>query len=437
MNLKLIKQKDFSLLILGKLVSLLGSNMQQFALSLYVLEITGSATVFASILSIIIIPRLIFTPFAGVFGDWFDRKKSIVLLDMLNAVIIGIYAIIFITQNSLSLPLIYILVILLEIVEIFFHSSMAAVMPSIVEKEDLLEANSFNSLVMNIGNLLSPVIAALIYGNFGMKLVLIINAISFLLSSISEMFIDIPKNHKRPDKISFKSFKDDLIEGTKLLRENKLISTVISSGSILNFCVSPLSSIGFVFIIKKVLMSSDFQFGLFQMVLSSSMIVAPIIGGKHIKKIKIGKLLYLSFISIGIVVLIMAIIPFNFFSSNLIPYIGLLITSFLIGAFATFANIALGTLFSEIVPLEYMGRISTIMGLAMTVLIPIGQMIFGYLYDTITPNIVIAIAGIILMATVFKYKTALIEYDEEETELKEDVIGEVELNLEGDVINEF
>ncbi len=45
MKLGLIKERDFFLLILGKLVSLLGSNMQQFALSLYVLGITGSATI--------------------------------------------------------------------------------------------------------------------------------------------------------------------------------------------------------------------------------------------------------------------------------------------------------------------------------------------------------------------------------------------------------
>lgn len=419
---KLIKQKDFTLCILGKLVSLLGSNMQQFALSLYVLDLTGSATIFASILSIIIIPRLIFSPFAGVFGDWFDRKKSIVLLDMLNALIIGIYVLIFINRGSLSVTLIYILVILLEITEIFFHSSMAAVLPSIVDKEDLLEANSTNSLVMNIGNLLAPIIAALIYGSFGMTLILIINSISFLLSSISEMFINIPKNHKIPEKISIKSFKDDLIGGIRLLRENKLVATIISSGSILNFCVSPLASIGLVFILKEVLKASDFKFGLFEMVLSSSFIVAPLIGGKQIKKIKIGKLLYMSFISIAITVLVMAMIPFHFFSSNLIPYVLLLITSFSIGLFATFANIALNTLFSEIVPLDLMGRVSTMMSLAMTVLIPIGQMIFGYLYDTIIPNHVIAITGIILIITTLKYKKDLINYDDE---IKTKPIGDV------------
>lgn len=121
MKLGLIKERDFFLLILGKLVSLLGSNMQQFALSLYVLGITGSATIFASIISISILPRLLFSPIAGVFGgDWFDRKKSIVILDLVNSIIIGIFAVIFIVRGNLSIPMIYILVILLEITEIFF-----------------------------------------------------------------------------------------------------------------------------------------------------------------------------------------------------------------------------------------------------------------------------------------------------------------------------
>lgn len=91
----LLKQRDFTLLIFGNLVSLLGSNMQQFALSLYVLDLTGSATIFASILSISVIPRLILTPIAGVFGDWFDRKKSIVFLDYLNSGIIALFGILF------------------------------------------------------------------------------------------------------------------------------------------------------------------------------------------------------------------------------------------------------------------------------------------------------------------------------------------------------
>src|SRR5690554_1733609 len=196
MNLRLLKQRDFALLILGKLVSLVGSNMQQFALSLYVLAQTGSATIFASILSISILPRLLLSPIAGVFGDWFDRKRSIVLLDFINGAIIGIFAVIYIFNGGLSIPLIYIFVILLEITEIFFNSAMSAVLPSLVKKEELMSANSLNSVVMNMGNVLAPIIAAFLYGSLGIKVILIISSISFSLSAISEIFINIPKTHK-------------------------------------------------------------------------------------------------------------------------------------------------------------------------------------------------------------------------------------------------
>ena len=421
MNLRLMKQKDFSLLIIGKLVSLLGSNMQQFALSLYVLAVTGSATIFASILSISILPRLLFSPIAGVFGDWFDRKKSIVILDLLNSIIIGIFAFIYIMKGSLSIPMIYILVILLEITEIFFGSAMAAVLPSLVEKKDLLEANSLNSLVMNVGNTLAPVIGALLYSTFGMKVILIVNSISFLLSSVSEMFISIPKSHKRPEKISINSFKQDLIEGINIIKSNRLISTTISLGTIINFCIAPLFGIGLIYIIKEVLKCNDLQFGIFQMILAASMLVAPIFCGNMIKKMDIGRLCYTSFISIAMLILTMAIVPSKFIlgsiSSNIIPYVLILIFSFIVGLLVTIANIAIGTLFNEIVPLELMGRTSTVLHLAVTIFIPIGQMLFGFLYDIISPSLVIAISGVILTTSVMKYKSSLISYKEVESKL--------------------
>lgn len=431
MKLGLIKERDFFLLILGKLVSLLGSNMQQFALSLYVLGITGSATIFASIISISILPRLLFSPIAGVFGDWFDRKKSIVILDLVNSIIIGIFAVIFIVRGNLSIPMIYILVILLEITEIFFGSAMAAVIPSIVKKEELLEANSFNSLVMNIGNILAPVLAALIYGTFGMKLILIINSISFFISAVSEMFINIPKNNKRAEKINLKSFKVDLMEGINIIKENKLISTMIGLGTIINFSVAPLFSVGLIYIIKEVLKVNDFKFGMFQMSLSISMLLAPIFSGKIVKKIKIGRLIFSSFLFVSILILIMSIIPSKFFmdlsNNNTLVYIGLLIISFMVGIIVTVANIALGALFNEVVPIEAMGRASSVFNLAVTVFIPIGQMIFGYLYDTMIPSIGIGLSGIIMLVVVRKYRSALIGYDE----------GEAEILVEGDIIDEF
>jgi len=418
MNFKLLKQKDFSLLIAGKLVSLVGINMQQFALSLYVLAITGSATIFASMLSISILPRLLLSPVAGVFGDWFDRKRTIVSLDFLNGIILAVFAAIYIINGSLSVPMIYVLVILLEITEIFFGSAMSAVLPSLVKKEDLMEANSLNSLVMNIGNILSPVIAAFLYSSFGIKVILVINAVSFILSAASEMFINIPKSHGKPEKIDLKSFRKDLMEGINIIKSNKLISTMIGLGTVINFSISPLFSIGLIYITKEVLKVSDMQFGAFQMVLSVSMLLAPMICGGITKKIKIGRLTHLSFIVISILILVMSIFPSSFvlqtFNTNMVSYVGLLIITFIVGLVVTVANIALGTLFDQVVPLDMMGRTSTVFNLAVTVFVPFGQMIFGVLYDKIIPSAAIIISGIILLTITSLYKKALISYDERE-----------------------
>ncbi len=414
--MKLFKQKDFTLLIMGKLVSLLGSNIQQFALSLYVLALTGSATIFASILSITIIPRLLLSPIAGVFGDWFDKKKSIVLLDLTNAFIIGMFAVIFFFNNNLSLLLIYILVILLEITEIFFGSAMTAVLPSIVKKEELLEANSINSMVMHIGNLLAPIFGALLYGIFGLFIVLIVNSLSFFISAISEIFINIPKTNKKPEKINLVSFKTDLFEGFKIIRNNKTIATIISIGTIINFIMFPYISIGCIYIIKEKLQASDFQFGMFEMTLSASMIVAPLFCTNIIKKVKLGKLLYLNFLLISLLVMLSAIIPSDFlldiFIPDILPYISLLIISFFIGLLATMVNIAIGTLFNQIVPIELMSRTGTVLNLLITIFIPIGQMIFGYLYDNVHTSYVIIINSLLLLISLIIYRSKLFKIDD-------------------------
>jgi len=282
---------------------------------------------------------------------------------------------------------------------------------------------------MNVGILLSPVIAGFLYGTFGMKSVLIINSISFTLSAISEMFINVPKTHKSPEKISFQAFKTDLVEGINVIKENRMIAIMISLGTIINFSAAPLFGIGLIYIIKEILLVSDIQFGLLQMVMSISMLAAPILCGGIMRKYKMGKLVYLSFLIVAILILIMSIIPsdyfLNSFNSNLVPIIGITIISFIVSLIVTIANIALGTLFNQVVPLELMGRTSTVFNFTVTIFIPIGQMIFGYLYDIISPSIVIIISGAILLFAIIKYKAALLDYDDSEPKAIGDMINEL------------
>lgn len=404
MKRALLKNKNFSLLLAGNAVSLLGSNMQQFALSLYVLALTGSATIFSTMLAISILPRIILTPFAGVFGDWFDRKKSIVTMDTINGLLIGAYAILFFLKGGISIFGIYLLVVLLEITEIFFGSAMAAVTPSIVKKEELFDANSLKSVVSNVCSMIAPLIAAVLYGVIGMQGMLVMNSVSFLLSAFSETFIEVPSLHKKPEKINMKNFVQDFREGLGILKEIRILKNIIGLGMILNFSLGAVFNVALVFVLKETLSASDMEIGIFSSLLSLSMVLTPLLLAGFAKSVNLGKLLIYSFIAVSLVICTMGgTLMGGLFTRNMI-FVLLIALSFVIGIFVSMANISLGTMFDSIVPKSAMGRVGSVMSLLMTIIQPIGQVLMGVGMDFMKPQYPMILAGVIMGLGVIYYR---------------------------------
>lgn len=418
MNVKLFKQKDFSLLMLGKLISFMGTRIQNFALSLYVLKLTGSAAKFASVLAVTFIPEIILGPIAGVFVDWFDRKKIIVSLDMIRGIIVGIYAFIFILKGELSLGDIYVLVISISLASLIFQPAVSTVIPSIVKKEDLVDANGINSVILNLGNLAAPAIGGILFGLYGILAILVINAVSFILSSVSEMFIDIPKTNKKPEKISFNSFSRDFLEGIKFIKNKRIMFNIILLGLVLNFVFPPLGSMGRVYISKEILKVSDSQYGISESIFVIAMLIAPFLVTKISKRIKLGKIIFLDIVITSILGLIMALIPssfyLNLFSNNFVPYISMIVIGFMIGLITSIGNIAIYTMFQKEVHLEVMGRVSTVMNTGFMAAIPFGQMIFGVLFDKIEAWICISLSSVILFVTIMIFRRSLCSNEDED-----------------------
>ncbi len=416
--MNILKNKDFRKLMIGKVTSIMGSNMQQFALSLYVFAITGSATQFASLIAISILPRIFLSPIAGVFGDWFDRKKMIVRLDLLNGVLIGGDAIYFYLNNGLSLFSSYTLVIVLEIIEIFFGSAMIAVIPSIVEKDQLFDANSVRSVISSTANIVSPMLASALYAILGLQIILVVNAVSFVLSAILEMNINIPKSNKEPERFDLHNFKRDFVEGIGILKKYKILLNIIAFGVFLNFSLGPLMSIGVIYVIIDVLGGTEIQYGAVSAIFAGSMLISPLVLGKRAKKIEIGRLVIMTFFLISILVLVLSYFSstgfIQNFATNTIPMI--LITSmfFLIGLFVTIVNIALGTMFQTIVPREYMGRVGSVMDLGLIATIPIGQILFGIGIDMFSAGLTFGVVGIIVLGATIYFRKPFLKVEKEE-----------------------
>lgn len=415
--MNILKDGNFRKLMLGKAMSIIGSNMQQFALSLYVLALTGSATIFASMLAISTLPRILLSPIAGVFGDWFDRKKTIVRLDLLNGLIIGGYAAYYLLHDGLPLLSIYVLVVILEITEIFFGSAMGAVLPSIVEKERLFDANSVRTMIGSMANIIAPPLAAALYGGFGIQVILYFNALSFFLSALMEMTIDIPKFNKAPERIDFRNFKRDFIDGLKLLREQRFLLNIIGFGVFLNFSLGPLMSVGLIFIVMELLEATEVQYGVISAVFASSMLLSPLLLGKSAKKIPIGKLMIGSFFIIGCLILLMAVAStpgfIQLFRSGLPPIVVITLLMFVMGLLVTIVNISLGTLFQTLVPKAFLGRIGSVMDLGLMASVPVGQILFGIVLDALSPAWAVLIVAIIVLGATVYFKRIFMEEGKE------------------------
>ncbi|TCW37307.1 transmembrane secretion effector [Thermohydrogenium kirishiense] len=412
MNLSIFRKKNFLFLITGKFVSLIGSEMQNFALSLYVLKITGSATKFASVLAITLVPQIVFGNIAGVIADWFDKKKLLMMLDLLSAAIVAIYAVIFKINGVLTLTQIYILSVLLSTISSMFNPTIAAVIPSIAENYELADANGINTMFMNIANLISPVIAGILLEVFNIFIILTINAISFLLSFMCESMLEIQKTNDKPEKINLNSFLNDFLTGIDFIKSKRLILNILIIGIIINFTSNPILSVGLTYISKQILKITDYQYGILQSTFAISMIASPFISSIITKKYKLGKILFLDIFSVSILYFLLSFtispIYLQGLSYILKPYISLMIIIFFVGLITSIGNIALTTMLQIEIPLKLMGRAIATISTCLMIVTPLGQMIFGILFDKIPSWINIIICASVNFVVILFFKNYLL-----------------------------
>ena len=404
MNLKVLKNKNLVLVILGQFVSGFGTFMQNFALSLYVLQKTGSAALFASVMALSIIPRVILTPIAGVIADRFSRKKMIVLMDMISAFAVAIFCGIYIINGELSLVSIYVLSMLLSATNSFLTPSMGAIVPDIVPKDQLADANSFRAVPESVLGLVSPLAGGILFGVFGLLPIMIINAVSFFASSISEMFIKIKKESLQPEherEHYFRSFT----QGLSFIKSKPEIMLIVCVAIIANFALSPIFSVALPVVLLQDFKVSEQLYGLFNSLTSIGMLIAPIFAAKIIKKHHYSKLASIILTFSGILtVVIAALCVTGIFPTIMINYVSMIVTINVLVTAIVWLNIALGTAMQLIVPGDILGRVSSVLGTFSMIATPLGIALMGALLEVGKSYYIVAVYAAVLTAVGFASK---------------------------------
>ena len=396
-----MKNKNFIIIVIGQIISLFGNAIQRFSMSLYLLEFTGSTAVFARILAISTIPYIIFAPIAGRLSDNINRKKIMVYLDLICSVVIGIYAFILLKGYDHEL-IVGTVMFILSICATLYGPAVTSSIPQIVEEEKLTSANGVINQVGSIVNFVGPILAGLVYGLLGIKAIVIINAVSFLVSAIMEMFLDIPdvikENMENTDNekvISMKFVKQscvDMKESFVYLKNVKnVILGIIASYALCNIFLVPILSIVAPYFINVFLGLPSEVFGIVEAVCVLGMILGGFIISVKPNMFSIKKVHYTYLPMIAGVIIIATL---GFLKLN--PYV--LASTFAFGGLAIMLSVALSnvltlTFIQKQIPGNMLGRVSAFSTAIATISVAPGQLLFGQVIDMGIP------LGVILIIT--------------------------------------
>ncbi|MCM1988999.1 MFS transporter [Oceanirhabdus seepicola] len=208
---------NFYLLLQGQLFSVFGDNIYDIALRVWILAKTESTAIMGVLMAVTYIPRVIISPFAGTFVDRHDRKRVLIISDIIcgvSTILIGIAAII----GFLKIWMVVIVGVIVGSCSCFFYPAINSIVPDIVPKSKLIKANSIFSLINTGDNIMGNAIGGFLVQIIGAPISFLVNGVSFLLSAISQYFIKVPQIEFTSNKVSF---LQDLRDGFNFIKKSK------------------------------------------------------------------------------------------------------------------------------------------------------------------------------------------------------------------------
>ena len=374
--------------ITSQAVSLFGSSIVQMAIVWYVTMQTSSG-IWLTILTLSsFLPQMIISPFAGVWADRYNKKKIIILADVLIATSTLILAIFLQINNLANTSLIAIVVvsIIRSIGTGIQTPTVNSMIPLLVPEDKLMKFNGVNSSIQSVIQFASPLVAGGILVLGSISNILFIDVITAVIGVSILSFIKIEQ--KSVQKIEEKaSTINEIKEGIRFSISDKLIGKLLLIYGIFIFLSVPSSFMSSLIITRN--FGQDYMY---LSICETIGFVGMFLGGLLLgtwggfknrnKTLTLGMILYSIFaIGLGLVTQYWMFVALIFFISFSIPII----------------QTTTMTMLQEKVQIEMQGRIFSLLNAIFSGLMPLGMILFGVLADIVSINYLIIPAGTILL----------------------------------------
>jgi len=232
---RVLRNRNYSLLFWGQLVSSAGTQMQVVAVAWQVYLLTHSAIALGLIGLVQAIPRLIFSLVGGVFADVFDRRKMLIVIEIVLALTSAVLALCT-AFHVINMVIIYIVVLIAASVSSFEFPTRQAMIPTLVRREEMSDALSLSMVMMQLTFIIGPTAGGFAIAWIGVANTYWLDVISYFVVIGSLLLMVVPRipTEKRA-QAGFGAF----VDGMKFLRAHPVILAVLSLDFFATFFGSP------------------------------------------------------------------------------------------------------------------------------------------------------------------------------------------------------
>jgi len=381
--------RNFTLVVIGQIISMFGNAILRFALPLYLLRETGSASLFGIVTASSFLPMIFLSFLGGILADRVNKRNIMVALDFLTASIVFLF---FMALGKLPIvPLFIAVLMLLYGISGTYQPTVQASIPLLVSGDKILSAGAVVNQVGALAGLLGPIIGGMLFGAFGIVPILLISIACFAASAIMEIFIHIPFEKRNNTMKISAIIKSDFLDSTNYMKKEKpVLINIIGLATIFNLVLSSMLIVGIPILIIGTLKMSDELLGFSQGAMALGGLCGGILTAVFSKKLKLTSshiLMFLCSLSVGVMA-----IPLLLGMANIVSYAVITATSFVIMALATMFSVQMIAAVQSETPPELVGKVIAVMISLSMCAQPIGQAIYGVAFDQFSNH-----TGIILL----------------------------------------
>lgn len=372
--------KDFTLVVIGQIISLFGNSILRFALPLYLLDTTNSSAIFGTVLAISTIPIILLSPVGGLIADRINKRNIMVVLDFSTALLVLIFGLLKSQINPVIL--VSIVLIFLSSIQSIYQPSVQASIPVLASSKNLLTANAIINQVNSLSQLIGPIVGGLLYSIWGLTPIVVVSCISFFISAIMELFINIPFEHKEYSSL-IQIVKSDLSASIDFIFNKKpIIIKTISIVAVFNLFFTSMLTVGIPTLIKITLSLGDNFYSITQAAMAAGGLCGGILLSIFASKLKIDRLYFILFL---ISICIMPIgISLIYNPNPIISYSIITVCSFISMGFATVFSILALSFVQKETPADLVGKVISYVLVISMCAQPIGQMMYGFLFKILS-----------------------------------------------------